>query len=247
MKRLLLAALLALASPAVLAADKPTIDDLLNATDDVQRGESSTGIMSMHIKTARYERTVKMQMWTEGTEKSLIRILEPPKEAGMCTLKVDDNIWNYLPKVDRTMKLPASMMSGGWMGSHITNDDLVKQNRLADEFDAELTSEPGVDGADHYTVVLVPKPDAAVVWGQIVVKVRPDLIPLSISYHDEDLSLVRTMSFHDVQEVSGQKIPMRFRVEPADKSGEFTEITYSELRFDVDIPASTFSLQALRK
>jgi outer membrane lipoprotein-sorting protein len=247
MKRLLLAALLASTSPAVLAADKPTIEELLNATDDVQRGDSSTGIMSMHIKTDRYERTVKMQMWTEGTEKSLIRILEPPKEAGVCTLKVDDNIWNYMPKVDRTMKLPASMMSGGWMGSHITNDDLVKQNRLSEDFTASVTSEPGVDGADHWTVVLLPKEDAAIVWGQIVVKVRPDLIPLAITYHDEDLSLVRTMSFHDVEEVNGQQIPMRFRVEPADKPGEFTEITYNDLKLDVDIPASTFSLQALRK
>ncbi len=245
--RLIFAAMLALSSPAVHAADKPTIDQLLNATDDIQRGESSTGTMTMHIKTNRYERTVKMAMWTQGTEKSLVRILSPAKEAGTCTLMVDDNIWNYLPKVDRTMKLPASMMSGGWMGSHITNDDLVKQNRMAEEFDAELTAEPGVDGADRYTVVLTPKPDAPVVWGRIVVHVRPDLVPLEITYHDEDLSLVRTMSFHDVAEIDGQKIPMRFRVTPADEPEEYTEIVYEDLKFDVDIPASTFTLQALRK
>jgi outer membrane lipoprotein-sorting protein len=188
-----------------------------------------------------------MAMWTEGTEKSLIRILEPPKEAGMCTLKVNDNIWNYLPKVDRTMKLPASMMSGGWMGSHISNDDLVKQNRLSEEFDAELTTEPAADGTGHYTVVLIPKPDAPVVWGKVVVEIRADLVPLKITYHEEDGSLVRTLSFHDVREIDGRMIPMRMRVTPADKPGEFTEITYENLAFDVDIPASTFTLQALRK
>jgi len=229
------------------AAAEPTIEELLNATDDVQRGQSSTGTMSMHVKTARYERTVKMAMWTEGTERSLVRILEPPKEAGTCTLMVGDNIWNYLPRIDRTMKLPASMMSGGWMGSHISNDDLVKQNRLAEEFDGEITERPGADGAGGYTVVLTPKPDAPVVWGRIEVRVSADLIPLNISYHDEDGPLVRTLSFHDVAEVGGHKIPMRVRVTPADAEGEFTEITYDELKFDVEIPADTFTLQALRQ
>ena len=95
--------------------------------------------------------------------------------------------------------------------------------------------------------MLTPKPDAPVVRGRIVVHVRPDLVPLEITYHDEDLSLVRTMSFHDVAEIDGQKIPMRFRVTPADEPEEYTEIVYEDLKFDVDIPASTFTLQALRK
>ena len=102
-----------LAAPA-LAAD-PSIDELLDATDDIQRGQSAHATVEMQVKTDRYERTMKMESWSEGTDKSLIRILEPAKDAGVTTLMVDDNIWNYLPKVDRTMKVPAGMMSGrGW-------------------------------------------------------------------------------------------------------------------------------------
>ena len=138
-------------------------------------------------------------------------------------------------------------MSDGWMGSHITNDDLVKQNRLSEEFTAEITEKPAADGSGHYTLVLVPKPDSPVVWGKIMLKIRADLVPLEMTYHEEDQSLVRTLSFHDVQEIQGQKIPMRVRVTPADKSGEFTEIVYEELILDVDLPANTFSLQALRR
>ncbi|MGI5861436.1 MAG: outer membrane lipoprotein-sorting protein [Myxococcales bacterium] len=120
----LLAALFALAAPPALAAQaEPTLEQLLEKTDDLLRGKSSAGQVRMHIKTERWERTLSMKVWSEGKEKTLVRILSPAKEKGVSTLKVGDNIWNYLPNIDRTIKIPASMMSGAWTGSHFTNDD----------------------------------------------------------------------------------------------------------------------------
>ena len=87
-------------------AGDPTAEELLNATDDVFRGSSSEAVIEMHVKTKRYERSMEMEAWSKGTERSLVRILSPAKEKGVATLKVDENIWNYLPKVDRTMKVP---------------------------------------------------------------------------------------------------------------------------------------------
>ena len=123
--RLLMSVLLATFSASALA-DEPTIEELLDATDDINRGESSITTIEMQVRTARYERTMSMQAWSRGEENSLIRILSPAKDAGTTTLKVGDDMWNYLPKVDRTMKIPRGMMSGSWMGSHFSNDDLVK-------------------------------------------------------------------------------------------------------------------------
>ena len=234
-------------------AQEPTIEELLDATDDIQRGESSIGVVEMHVKTQRYERAMKMKSWAMGQEKTLIRILEPAKDAGMCTLKVDDNIWNYLPKVDRTMKVPAGMMSGNWMGSHFTNDDLVKENRLSEDFTYEMTQKPADNEAGVYVITLVPKPDAPVVWGKVVVKVTPDKMPKSIEYFDEggeggtEGELMRTMTFEDVRDFDGRLVPALMRLIPANKPGEFTEVRYVELEFDVKMPESTFTLQALRQ
>ena len=121
-------------------AAEPTIEELLNATDDVNRGESSRSTVEMQVKTKRYERTMTMQAWSRGEEDSLIRIETPAKDAGTTTLKVGDDMWNYIPKIDRTMKIPPGMMAGSWMGSHFSNDDLVKSNRLADELTYEKES-----------------------------------------------------------------------------------------------------------
>lgn len=239
--------LLALFGAPVLAAPpEPTLEELLQNTDDMTRGASSDAVVEMHVKTANYERTMKMRIWSSGTEKTLIRILEPAKDAGIATLKVDNNIWNYLPKVDRTMKVPSGMMSGNWMGSHFTNDDLVKESRLSDDFDGKITARPADNKEGVYVVELVPKPDAPVVWGSIVAKVRPDKLPVSVAYNDEKGKPVRTMTFTDYRSFDGRTAPGTMKLTPADKPGEFTEFRYVSIDFDVPIPDSTFTLQALK-
>ena len=224
-------------------AVEPTIEELLDATDDVNRGESSQSTVEMQVKTKRYERTMTMKAWSRGEEDSLIRILSPAKDAGTTTLKVGDDMWNYIPKIDRTMKIPPGMMSGSWMGSHFSNDDLVKSNRLSDEFTYE--KESLIDGV--YTIVCTAKPDAAVVWGKVVVKVRADKIPVEVAYYDEDGELARKMSFSDVRDFDGRKVPATMLLVPADKPEEFTRVTTTELDFDVKFDDRTFSLQALKE
>ncbi len=245
MKRLI-PALVALLLPLSASAGDYTVEELLDATDDAQRGTSSHGFMTMHVKTDRYERTMKMEVWSRGTDDSLVRILEPAKEKGVSTLKVGDNMWNYLPKVDRTLKIAGAALSGSWMGSHFTNDDLVKQSRMKEDYTYALTAEPGA-GSDVYVIELVPKPDAPVVWGKVVVKVGADKQPREITYWDEKGELVRTMGFHDVKDMSGRTFPTRMRIEPADDPGGFPEVTSGGREFDVALDDRLFSLQALKR
>lgn len=233
-----------LGAPA-FAAD-PTARELLEATDDVTRGLSSVAVIEMHVKTARYERSMVMKAWSEGTENTLIRVLEPAKEAGTSTLKSGDNIWNYLPKVARTMKVPAGMMSGNWMGSHFTNDDLVKESRLADDFTYEIVGRPEDNPERTWVIDAVPKPDAPVVWGKVTARVTVDRLPHDVRYYDEDGALVRTMSFADYRDFDGRRAPAVMTLTPSEPPGEFTRMTYRELDFDVAIPPETFTLQALQ-
>lgn len=228
---------------AALAAD-PTIEELLDRTDDIARGASSHAVVAMHVKTANYDRTMKLAAWSLGTDRTLIKVLEPSKDAGIATLKVGDNIWNYLPKVDRTMKVPAGMMSSSWMGSHFTNDDLVKESRLSDDFTYTLTGRPESGG--HWVVECVPKPDAPVVWGKIVVKLTPDELPSEIAYFDEKGVLARTMTYGDYRDWDGRKVPATMTLVPSDEPTEFTRVSYESLDFDPQLPPETFTLQGLK-
>jgi outer membrane lipoprotein-sorting protein len=236
--------LLALCAAAMAA--EPTLEALLLATDDAARGDQSVAVIAMQVKTDRYERTMRMQAWAKGTEKTLVRILEPEKDAGVTTLKVDDNLWNYLPKVDRTMKVPAGMMSGSWMGSHFTNDDLVRDSRLSEDFTCALTGRPA-DSGGNYVVSCTPKPDAPVVWGRVAATVTPDEVPVKVEFWDEAGALVRTMSYGKVKVLGGKKTPTELTLTPHDRPGEYTTMTFESLDLDVQLDDAMFSLQALQK
>jgi outer membrane lipoprotein-sorting protein len=242
----LLAVLLATPAGAGEGDDTALARELLDGYDDMYRGESSTATMVMNVKTARWERSLRMKVWSKGEEKSIIRIESPAKEAGITTLKVDDNIWNYLPKLDRTMKVPAGMMGGSWMGSHFSNDDLVKESRMADDYTYSITERPSGD-TGSWVVECTAKTDAAVVWGKVVVKLRPDRLAESITYWDEKGVLIRTMSFENYTDVDGSLVPLTMRLVPEDKPGEYTEVSYESLTLNADLPDSMFTLQALKK
>jgi outer membrane lipoprotein-sorting protein len=220
----------------------PDLAALLAKVDDNARGGSSHATVTMEVKTRRYARTLTMESWSEGTDKSLIRILSPARDAGVSTLLVGDNLWNYLPRVGRTMKVPSAMMSGSWMGSHFSNDDLVHETRLSEDFSFALAPEQPAEG---HTIRCTPKPDTPVVWGHIDVTVRPDGVPLEQAFYDEGGRRVRTMAFGDIQTVGGTAMALEIRVTVADKPEEFTRVRFERLEVDVDFDDSLFTLQAL--
>ena len=237
---------LTVAAPAAAQVDATAIIDRV---DRLLRGDSSRGVATMEVVTEHWERRMTMEIWSLGTDYSLVRLRAPQKEAGTATLKAEDDIWNYLPKVDRTIKVPASMMGGAWMGSHFTNDDLVKESRLIDEYDIAIAFDgDDPDGVAVWEFRLTPKPEAAVVWGFIEYRIRQrDDMPLWTKFYDEDGDLARTMEHGEYAEFGGRVVPGVMDMYPADKPGERTTIRYEELEFDIDVEPSFFSLRTLQR
>lgn len=245
---LLLTLLLVSSANTAAAANTPDANTLLRHIDQLWRGETSQASLSMQINTRRYQRSMTLEAWSRGTEYSLVVIREPVKDRGIATLKVTRNIWNYLPKINRVTKIPASMMSGAWMGSHFTNDDLIKESSYAEDYDAQITFAGSRDGQQIYEISAVPKADAAVVWGKVVMQIeQATLSPLRARYYDEGGELMRTLSFDQRQVVGERTIPLRLTLQPEDKPDESTVIVYDSIRFGVPLEATFFSLQNLQR
>ena len=221
--------------------------EIVDRVDQILRGDSSVAQLSMQIQSKHWKRTLEAKAWSKGTERALILILKPAKETGTATLKAEDNIWNYLPKVERVIKIPSSMMMGSWMGSHFTNDDLVKESRMIRDYTIVTSFEGERDATPVWEFTLTPHEDAAVVWGKIVLEVRQqDYMPTWQKYYDEDGTLVRTLSFGDFREMDGRLVPTTMEIRPVDSPEEYTRVTYSELDFDVALDDGFFSLRNLR-
>jgi len=233
------------AAPAAAQTDPM---EIIDRVDRLMRGDSSRGVATMEVVTEHWEREMTMEVWSLGTDYSLVRLRAPRRDAGTATLMAADDIWNYLPKVDRSIKIPASMMGGSWMGSHFTNDDLVKESRLIEDYDIEIAFEgDDADGVAVWDFVLTPKPEVPVVWGSIEYRIRQgDYMPLWTRFYDEDGELARTMEHSDFTEMGGRLLPAVMDMYPADKPGERTTMRYEEIEFDIDVGPSFFSLRNLQ-
>ncbi len=245
--KLILGGFLALgfASSAPLDAwARPDAKTLIRQIETQYMSKTSHSTFRMKVVTASWTREMTLESWGQGRDKSLSKILSPKKDAGMATLKVGNEMWNYLPKIDRLMKIPSSLMGDRWMGSHLTNDDLVKENKIDELYTFKVAQET----AKEATIVSTPRPDAAVVWGSIAYRVDLERqIPISVRYFDEDGELVRTLEFDQVRQVGGRTIPMRMRYVPADEPGEYTEMVYETLEFDRPLSDGFFSVRSLRR
>jgi outer membrane lipoprotein-sorting protein len=242
----LLGAGLLLAAPPT-AARAQTAREIVDRVDRMLRGNSSRADIVMEIATEHWTRSLEMRAWSLGTNYALIRVTQPAREAGTATLKVGQEVWNYLPRVDRTIKIPPSLMMGSWMGSHFTNDDLVKESRVIDDYEIAIGYEGDREGVAVWEFTLTPKPTAAVVWGRIVEQVRKaDLMPTWARYYDERGTLMRTMTFSDYRAFGGRLVPTVMVVRPEDKPDERTTIRYRDLEFDVRLAPDFFSLRNLQ-
>jgi hypothetical protein len=237
-----------LSAPLYAADNDPRAKEILDRIDDLFRGQSAQGKMTMKVNTAHWSREMSLEFWDKGKEKSLIRILAPAKEKGTATLKSGQDIWNYLPKVKRVIKLPSSMMGGSWMGSHFTNDDLVKESRMAEDYNFVISFEGSRDGQEIIEINCTPKLDAAVVWGKVVVSFnKQNNLPSQLLYYGEDQKLARTMTFSDIKKMGDRTLPSVAKMVPADKPNEFTELVYQEVRFDVPLADDMFTLRNLER
>jgi outer membrane lipoprotein-sorting protein len=189
-----------------------------------------------------------MKSWSKGQDYSMILITEPAKERGQAFLKRDKEMWNWLPSIDRMIKIPPSMMMQSWMGSDFTNDDLVRESSIVKDFTHYLEGEETIRGYEAYRIRLDPKPDAAVVWGKIVIWVsKEDLLELKAEFYDEDGYLVNTMHLSDIREMGGRKLPTHWEMIPADEEGKKTVLQLISADFTVDIEESFFSQQNLKR
>lgn len=241
-KKILILSLLVCLVP--VSSSALDIQALIRDVEQQYHGSSAHALTTMVVRTAHWERSLDMESWALGQDFFMVRILAPPKERGVTTLKRHFEIWNYLPKIDRTIKVPTSMMAGSWMGSHITNDDLVKANHLEKDCDFELRRETDT----VWEIAGTPRAGTAVVWGKIVYLVRKESkAPERIDYYDENQTLIRTIRFEEIQDVKGRAVPMLLTVIPHSKPGEQTVLRYRKLDFDIPVEKDDFNLRRLKQ
>jgi len=231
----------------LLSLVPPAVADL-TPTSIVERAESNLwgktlqGDVQMVVTTSTWERKLSLKIWMDRPTRSFIRITEPAKEAGISSLRVGKEMWNYIPAIERVIKIPPSMMLQPWFGSDFTNDDLVKESSLVQDYTHKLL--PG--DTQTWVVEASPKPDAAVVWGKVIYSIRKDkLIPVRQEFYDERGQLIRTLNYSDIRQMGGRETPTRWEMQPVNEPGKKTTILIQNVKYDQPISDDIFTQRQL--
>jgi len=199
-------------------------------------------MITLQIIRPNWKRDMGLKTWSQGNELALVLVTSPVKDKGIVYLKRKKEVWNWIPTIERNIKLPPSMMSQSWMGTDFTNDDLVKEASIVEDYNHTLMEDAQIDGYDCYQVTLVPRPEAAVVWGRVQLWIeKKDLLMLHAEYYDESGKLVNTLHASEVKMLGGRRLPSRLEMIPADKKGQKTVMIYESLVFDRELPEQLFS------
>ncbi len=229
-------------------AKAQTAADIIEQMEQAMRGESSEAEMTMKIERPRYTREISMKAWVLGEDYSLILVTAPARDQGTTYLKRHNEIWNYVPNIDRTIKMPPSMMSQSWMGSDFTNDDLVRESSTIEDYEHQILREEEYNGREAWVLELIPKPESSIVWGKVLIWVdKEHYIMLREENYDQRDELANTIEFLNIGEMGDRVFPSKMILIPADKPEQRTILEYKSLEFDVDLGESFFTQQNMRR
>lgn len=228
------------------AQSPPSLDQISERLDRMYSSDASISRVELTITTPRNTRNLRMRVWTRGEERALIVIERPSRERGTATLRRDRNLWNYLPRISRTIRVPPSMMLSSWMGSDVTNDDLTRSSSFREDFNGRVVGRP--QSGRGWLIRYDAREGVVGLWRRVEYEVNDDgTLPTEARFYDRRMRLARTMRFSDVREMDGRRIPTRVVIEPQDREGHRTEMRYVEMDFDANVPESTFSLTQLER
>ena len=222
--------------------------EIVRKADEKARGKTSVATMDITTVRPKWTRTMEIKAWMKGNDYAMLLVKSPAKDKGTAYLKRKKEVWNWLPSLERTIKLPPSMMSQSWMGTDFTNDDLVKESSVLDDYEHTLLATEKQGDSLCYKIQMIPKPEAAVVWGKVIVWITPrEYLQLRAEFFDESGELVNTMTGSQVKKLGGRLLPTRLEMTPADKKGHQTVIEYKSLEFDKPIADSFFTTGNMTK
>lgn len=225
-----------------------TAYEIVNKANDLVNGKTNQGTMTMTIERPTWSRTVSMKSWSEGSDYYMILITAPARDKGQVFMKRETDMWNWMPSIGRMIKIPPSMMSQSWMGSDFTNNDLVKMNSILDDYTHKILGEEETGGFDCYKIQLLPKEDAAVVWGKIILWIaKEEFYQMKMEYFDENMKLVNRETCSDVKQFGDRKLPAHMEMVPVQKQGHKTILDIDEMIYNKPISEDFFSQQNMKR
>ncbi len=231
-----------------IASEDITPIEVLNRSYDNQLGKNSISELKMTIVRPQWQRELTLKSWSYGRDYYLIYILSPARDKGQVFLKRENNLWNWIPNINRSIKIPSSMMSGSWMGSDFSNNDLVRERTYVNDYNSKFLDDETKQGFDSYKIELIAKETAPVIWSKIEVWVdKEHFNVVQADFFNEDNEVISRQEMSDFKYFSDSFLPGIVTITPLKDEGHSTVIETINIEFDLDdIDEEMFSIQRMK-
>lgn len=229
-------------------ASAQNVEEIIQKAEDRLKGNTSYSEATVTTVRPRWEREMKIKTWTKGDDYSVTLVLSPSKDKGTVFLKRDKELWNYVPSIERMVKMPPSMLSQSWMGTDITNDDIMRESSMKNDYNKKILATETIEGYACHKIELIPKPEINSIWGKLLIWIsKDDYMQLRVEYYDEDMELINTIVSKSVQEFGGKLQPAVTEIIPSDKPGNKTRMTLTKREIDLKVDDAMFTTQYMKR
>lgn len=229
----------------ILGAESAT--EILQKLDYNQAPSSVIYDVQMVIHQAGRVDTKTLKLYGEGQEKSYALFLSPARDKGTAILRLNDNLWMYLPSAERTMKISGHMLRQSFMGSDFSYSDSTERLRLLELYDAAVTGAAELDGRNVYLLELKAKQADANYFTRKLWIDRERYVALRQEMYAKSGKLLKVMTIENVQKVGDRFFAAKVRMEDKLKQNTYSEMIFTNIRLDEPIPDSIFTMQNLEK
>ncbi|WP_319370396.1 outer membrane lipoprotein-sorting protein [uncultured Ilyobacter sp.] len=200
------------------------------------------GEMIIHKNNKKFIKNMKIQ--AVGKDLAFMEFTFPPRDNGTKYLRNGENLWIFLPKADRTVKISGHMLRQNMMGSDISYEDQTDRSHLSDLYTSKILKETD----SSYILELIANEGEDTAYYRRVIEVdRKNYILINSKMYAMSGKLLKEFYVDDAMWIGDRYYITRFRMEDKIREDSYTEIILSNIVIDPDISETVFTLKNLER
>jgi outer membrane lipoprotein-sorting protein len=229
-------------------AQPPSGEALLDKVDANQTSRTKITVWEMTIHGRRGTRTVKAKSWIEGTDRAFTEYLDPPRDAGTKMLKLAAQLWTFTPSTDRTIQIAGHMLRQSVMGSDMSYEDLMEDQKLQNLYLAKVTGDETFLDRPCWVLQLTAKSGADPAYHSRKLWVDKErFLVLKEERFATSGKLLKTTEVKKIIQMQRRWVAEQAVFRDALKDDGGTEFVVGSVEFDATIPEHVFSQASLRR
>ena len=174
-----------------------------------------------------------------------------PSDNGTRYLKLDKDMWIYIPDAGDVLKLSGHLLRDSMMGSDISYDDMLDQGRLSENYNAESVTTTNLDGKDVYLLIIKKKKGSTVNYERqdLYVDKNNYLINKMVMYAKgrETDRPIKEFILSDYKKYGNLNMATKLVVRDLRKRNSSTTIIYNKIEINLQIDKKVFTRSYLEE